>query len=221
MVLSRANRSVRNFDYVVDALAGAAARRARITRVGYLYRTTAVYGSGKLGMADWERSGTGILISPALRRGNVHLFHAAQRLRQAEHIARHRAPATAVARTGAQALLRHRQLDGPGHGALPDQPSAAHQPLGRDARTGARPHRRRARRRRRAACRGCWTAPSAISGRPIPRTNGRPATTSAPSRTCRPCPAGWKARGWNPGIRCWSGRRAIAACRARNCSTAS
>ncbi|WZB62128.1 hypothetical protein WJ970_36020 [Achromobacter xylosoxidans] len=56
MVLSRANRSVRNFDYVVDALArGRQPDAARITRVGYLYRTTAVYGSGKLGMADWEK----------------------------------------------------------------------------------------------------------------------------------------------------------------------
>lgn len=55
-VLSRANRSARNFDYVVDQLAkGEQPDVDRIAKVGYLYRTTAVYGSGKLGMADWDK----------------------------------------------------------------------------------------------------------------------------------------------------------------------
>ncbi|MBR7887481.1 hypothetical protein J9B83_00905 [Marinomonas sp. A79] len=55
-VLSRANRSARNFDYVVDQLAsGKQPDIEKITDIGYLYRTTAVYGSGKLGMADWEK----------------------------------------------------------------------------------------------------------------------------------------------------------------------
>ena len=55
-VLSRANRSVRNFDYVVRELSEGRQPEAEvISRVGYLYRTTAVYGSGKLGMADWEK----------------------------------------------------------------------------------------------------------------------------------------------------------------------
>ena len=54
--LSRANRSSRLFDYVLDALcAGRQPDPARIAEVGYLYRTTAVYGSGKLGMADWNK----------------------------------------------------------------------------------------------------------------------------------------------------------------------
>lgn len=55
-VLSRANRSVRNFDYVVNKLAsGEQPKISKLVEVGYLYRTTAVYGSGKLGMADWEK----------------------------------------------------------------------------------------------------------------------------------------------------------------------
>ena len=52
-VLSRANRSVRLFDYVSDCLAaGTQPDLAKIEPVGYLMRTTAVYGSGKFGAAD-------------------------------------------------------------------------------------------------------------------------------------------------------------------------
>ena len=53
LVLSRANRSVRLFAYVVDCLAkGEQPEVSEITKVGYLMRTTAVYGSGKFGAAD-------------------------------------------------------------------------------------------------------------------------------------------------------------------------
>lgn len=56
LVLTRANRSARNFDAVVSALvAGRQPGREQLARVGYLYRTTAVYGSGKFGMADWAK----------------------------------------------------------------------------------------------------------------------------------------------------------------------
>ncbi len=52
-VLSRANRSVRLFDYVRDCLAaGIQPDLATIEPIGYLMRTTAVYGSGKFGAAD-------------------------------------------------------------------------------------------------------------------------------------------------------------------------
>lgn len=55
LTLSRANRSVRLFDYVVDSLAkGMQPDPAQIDAVGYLMRTTAVYGSGKFGAADRE-----------------------------------------------------------------------------------------------------------------------------------------------------------------------
>ncbi len=56
IVLSRANRSVRLFDDVVAALAaGGQPSRDAISRVGYLMRTTAVYGNGKFGLADFEQ----------------------------------------------------------------------------------------------------------------------------------------------------------------------
>ncbi|WP_296479001.1 hypothetical protein [Roseinatronobacter sp.] len=51
--LSRANRSVRLFDHVVERLAtGAQPDAAMLLETGYLMRTTAVYGSGKFGAAD-------------------------------------------------------------------------------------------------------------------------------------------------------------------------
>lgn len=51
--LSRANRSVRLFQHVVAALAaGNQPDPQEIDAVGYLMRTTAVYGSGKFGAAD-------------------------------------------------------------------------------------------------------------------------------------------------------------------------
>jgi hypothetical protein len=53
--LSRANRSVRLWEHVVDALAaGQQPDVQQIYQVGYLMRTTAVYGSGKFGAADRE-----------------------------------------------------------------------------------------------------------------------------------------------------------------------
>jgi hypothetical protein len=51
--LSRANRSVRLWQHVVEALAaGRQPDREQLEAVGYLVRTTAVYGSGKFGAAD-------------------------------------------------------------------------------------------------------------------------------------------------------------------------
>ena len=55
LALSRANRSVRLFSHVVDRLSkGQQPDVAEIDAVGYLMRTTAVYGSGKFGAADRE-----------------------------------------------------------------------------------------------------------------------------------------------------------------------
>ncbi len=51
--LSRANKSVRLFNHILDSLAsGNQPDEAEIDKVGYLMRTTAVYGSGKFGAAD-------------------------------------------------------------------------------------------------------------------------------------------------------------------------
>lgn len=53
LILSRANKSVRLFDAVVQALAaGRQPNAASLDDVGYLMRTTAVYGNGKFGIAD-------------------------------------------------------------------------------------------------------------------------------------------------------------------------
>tara|TARA_B100000745_G_scaffold17892_1_gene12619 strand:+ start:135 stop:1793 length:1659 start_codon:yes stop_codon:yes gene_type:complete len=53
LTLSRANKSVRIFDHVVDSLSkGKQPDKNILSKVGYLYRTTAVYGSGKFGLAD-------------------------------------------------------------------------------------------------------------------------------------------------------------------------
>lgn len=57
--VSRANRSVRLWAHVVEALAdGRQPDQAELSKVGYLMRTTAVYGSGKLGAADRETIAT-------------------------------------------------------------------------------------------------------------------------------------------------------------------
>jgi hypothetical protein len=56
LVLARANRSVRLFDVVMRALAaGRQPPREALEAVGYLMRTTAVYGNGKFGIADRDR----------------------------------------------------------------------------------------------------------------------------------------------------------------------
>lgn len=56
LVLTRANKSVRLFEHVADRLAvGAQPDPAMVGRIGYLMRTTAVYGNGKFGIADRAR----------------------------------------------------------------------------------------------------------------------------------------------------------------------
>ena len=53
LTLSRANKSVRVFNHVVENLSeGKQPDKNLLNSVGYLYRTTAVYGSGKFGLAD-------------------------------------------------------------------------------------------------------------------------------------------------------------------------
>ncbi|MEP4148684.1 MAG: hypothetical protein ABJL54_15815 [Halioglobus sp.] len=99
LVLSRANRSSRNFETVVGALAkGIQPSVEQLTRVGYLYRTTAVYGSGKMGMADWDKVRTRF---PEFARPFTAEMFTCYLIRQfsieqAEHIASHRSPGSAV-----------------------------------------------------------------------------------------------------------------------------
>ncbi len=57
LILSRANKSVRLFQYVVDCLSkGNQPDINEINKVGYLLRTTAVYGSGKFGLSDFTNT---------------------------------------------------------------------------------------------------------------------------------------------------------------------
>ena len=56
LILSRANKSVRLFDSVARTLAGSRQPDTAVVEdVGYLMRTTAVYGNGKFGIADRDR----------------------------------------------------------------------------------------------------------------------------------------------------------------------
>lgn len=94
LVLSRANKSLRNFEAFVSALAGGVQPDpAWLTEVGYLYRTTAVYGNGKFGIADFAR----LQRNPDFNRPFSAQMFAVYLLRhfsieQVEHLARERAP---------------------------------------------------------------------------------------------------------------------------------
>ena len=99
LVLARANRSVRLFDHVVDALASGAQPDAEdIEAVGYLMRTTAVYGNGKFGIADRDRIQHRAELSGPFRAEmlTVYLIRAFT-VDLAEHMARRRTPDRAVA----------------------------------------------------------------------------------------------------------------------------
>ena len=57
LTLSRANKSVRIFTKVLDALSnGEQPYKADINDIGYLIRTTAVYGNGKFGIGDFSQN---------------------------------------------------------------------------------------------------------------------------------------------------------------------
>jgi hypothetical protein len=98
-ILSRANRSLRNFESIVSGLAaGNQPDLGQVAQVGYLYRTTAVYGSGKMGMADWAKVSKKY---PDFARPFAAEMFSCFMLRhfslvQVDHIAKARAPATAV-----------------------------------------------------------------------------------------------------------------------------
>src|SRR5690625_2231800 len=56
LVWSRANKSTRVFNYIVDCLTeGKQPDPTIINQVGYLLRTTAVYGNGKFGLAPYDK----------------------------------------------------------------------------------------------------------------------------------------------------------------------
>ena len=97
--VSRANRSVRMFEHAVSRLAaGAQPDIAVVEDVGYLMRTTAVYGSGKLGAADREAWGERPEFAGSFQPEMLSVYLTrAYTLDLVEHLARCRAPETAVA----------------------------------------------------------------------------------------------------------------------------
>ena len=98
LVLSRANRSVRLFSHVIDSLAaGRQPDRDKVEAVGYLMRTTAVYGSGKFGTADREAICDRAELAGPFRAEmlTVWLIRAFT-LDLVEHMARENSPDTAV-----------------------------------------------------------------------------------------------------------------------------
>ncbi|MDH0303258.1 MULTISPECIES: hypothetical protein [unclassified Pseudomonas] len=98
LVLSRANRSLRNFDRFLAALAeGQQPDPRQLAEVGYLYRTTAVYGNGKFGIADFAcLQGNEDFAQPfSAQMFTVYLLRHFS-IEQIEHMARALAPQRAV-----------------------------------------------------------------------------------------------------------------------------
>lgn len=98
ITMARANRSVRLFEHVVTCLAaGQQPDRRKVDAVGYLMRTTAVYGSGKFGAADRETLCDRLEFRGAFQPEMLSVFLIrAFVLDLVEHMARLRAPQTAV-----------------------------------------------------------------------------------------------------------------------------
>ena len=98
LTLSRANRSVRAFDHVVNSLSkGKQPDRNLLNKVGYLYRTTAVYGSGKFGLADRFRIKDRKEIYGPFRLEMMLVYLVRQfTFDQVNHIAKYKNPSQAV-----------------------------------------------------------------------------------------------------------------------------
>lgn len=102
LILSRANKSVRLFEQVVAALAGGRQPDARaIDAVGYLMRTTAVYGNGKFGIADRARIAERAEFSAPFQAEMLTVWLIRTfTVDLADHCARQRSPGSAVALDG-------------------------------------------------------------------------------------------------------------------------
>jgi len=98
LALSRANRSIRAFDHVVNSLSiGKQPDKDLLNKVGYLYRTTAVYGSGKFGLADRFRIKDREEIYGPFRLEMMLVYLVRQfTFDQVNHIAKHKNPRKAV-----------------------------------------------------------------------------------------------------------------------------
>jgi len=98
LTLSRANKSIRVFNHVVEKLSeGKQPDLELLSKVGYLYRTTAVYGSGKFGLADRFRIKNREEINGPFRLEMMLVYLVRQfTFDQVNHVAQHKNPSKAV-----------------------------------------------------------------------------------------------------------------------------
>ncbi len=104
MVLSRANKSVRLFEYTVARLAaGEQPDMAELSKIGYLMRTTAVYGNGKFGLCDFGKLHERPVLNAPFQAELLTVYMIRHfSIALVEHVARARNPDTAVAMAPAQ-----------------------------------------------------------------------------------------------------------------------
>ena len=98
LTLSRANKSLRVFDHVIESLSnGKQPELDLLEKVGYLYRTTAVYGSGKFGLADRFRIKNREEINGPFRLEMMLVYLVRQfTFDQVNHVAKNKNPSKAV-----------------------------------------------------------------------------------------------------------------------------
>ena len=98
LILSRANKSVRLFKKVVECLSnGKQPKIQEINDVGYLMRTTAVYGSGKFGLSDFERTKKATIFNQPFRAEMLSVYIIREfSVDLVEHISHHINPKKAV-----------------------------------------------------------------------------------------------------------------------------
>ena len=98
LTLSRANKSLRVFNHVIEKLSeGKQPDLDLLFKVGYLYRTTAVYGSGKFGLADRFRIKNREEINGPFRLEMMLVYLVRQfTFDQVNHVAYHKNPKRAV-----------------------------------------------------------------------------------------------------------------------------
>ena len=98
LILSRANKSVRLFQYVVDCLSnGNQPDIYEINKVGYLLRTTAVYGSGKFGLSDFTNTKNRTVFNQPFRAEMLSVYLIREfSIELVEHVARQINPKKAV-----------------------------------------------------------------------------------------------------------------------------
>ena len=98
LILSRANKSVRLFKKIAECLSkGTQPNIKEINNVGYLLRTTAVYGSGKFGLSDFVRTKNSTIFKQPFRAEMLAVYLIREfSVDLVEHVAHHLNPFKAV-----------------------------------------------------------------------------------------------------------------------------